>query len=159
MKKIGILTCLNSNDVCTRAGCLSAFRERRDFFSGYPEDTILAAVMTCNGCKETNAKEPAEDEGILEKADRLVSEKISVIHVGVCRLNEEKKECPRITQICGLIEERGIKVIRGTHKESEKTAVSFRKCRKYGDFLCDSKNKPPAMQGEGRSLDISNLLC
>lgn len=25
--------------------------------------------------------------------------------------------------------------------------------------LCDSKNKPPAMQGEGRSLDISNLLC
>ena len=81
------------------------------------EDTILAAVMTCNGCKETNAKEPAEDEGILEKADRLVSEKISVIHVGVCRLNEEKKECPRITQICGLIEERGIKVIRGTHKE------------------------------------------
>ena len=117
MKKIGILTCLNSNDVCTRAGCLSAFRERRDFFSGYPEDTILAAVMTCNGCKETNAKEPAEDEGILEKADRLVSEKISVIHVGVCGLNEEKKECPRITHICGLIEERGIKVIRGTHKE------------------------------------------
>ena len=85
MKEIGILTCLNSNDACTRAGCLSAFRERRDFFSGYPEDTILAAVMTCNGCKETNAKEPAEDEGILEKADRLVSEKISVIHVGVCQ--------------------------------------------------------------------------
>ena len=26
-------------------------------------------------------------------------------------------------------------------------------------LLCDSKNKPPAMQGEGRSLDISNLLC
>lgn len=26
-------------------------------------------------------------------------------------------------------------------------------------FLCDSKNTPPAMQGEGRSLDISNLLC
>ena len=67
MKKIGILTCLNSNDVCTRAGCLSAFRERRDFFSGYPEDTILAAVMTCNGCKETNAKEPAEDEGFWKR--------------------------------------------------------------------------------------------
>ena len=26
-------------------------------------------------------------------------------------------------------------------------------------LLCDSKNKPPAMQGEGSSLDISNLLC
>ena len=122
MKKIGILTCLNSNDVCTRAGCLSAFRERRDFFSGYPEDTILAAA-SAQGIeipKEEPLKEEstkAENEGILEKADRLVSEKISVIHVGVCRLNEEKKECPRITQICGLIEERRIKVIRGTHKE------------------------------------------
>ena len=26
-------------------------------------------------------------------------------------------------------------------------------------FLCDSKNKPPAMQGEGRSLDISMSSC
>ena len=81
MKKIGILTCLNSNDVCTRAGCLSAFRERRDFFSGYPEDTILAAVMTCNGCKDTNAKEPAEEkrcaadlltESTAEQKERMV---------------------------------------------------------------------------------------
>ena len=28
-----------------------------------------------------------------------------------------------------------------------------------GGFLCDSKNKPPAMQGEGRSLDISMSSC
>ena len=36
----------------------------------------------------------------------------------------------------------------------------FREGCFQGDFfLCDSKNKPPAMQGEGRSLDISNLLC
>ena len=29
-----------------------------------------------------------------------------------------------------------------------------------GDFfLCHSKNKPPAMQGEGRSLDISMSSC
>ena len=26
-------------------------------------------------------------------------------------------------------------------------------------FLCHSKNKPPAMQGEGRSLDISMNSC
>ena len=103
------MMCVPGQDVCLHFG------KEEILFN--LEDTILAAVMTCNGCKETNAKEPAEDEGILEKADRLVSEKISVIHVGVCRLNEEKKECPRITQICGLIEERGIKVIRGTHKE------------------------------------------
>ena len=28
-----------------------------------------------------------------------------------------KHECPRMTQICNMIEERGIKVVRGTHKE------------------------------------------
>ena len=61
--------------------------------------------------------DPIEDKGILEKIDRLVSEKISAIHVGVCRLPDGKHECPRMTQICNMIEKRGIKVVRGTHKE------------------------------------------
>ena len=74
-------------------------------------------MMTCNGCKGANLIEPIEDKGILEKIDRLVSEKISTIHVGVCRLPDGKHECPRMTQICNMIEERGIKVVRGTHKE------------------------------------------
>ena len=117
MNKIGILTCIHSNNVCARVGCLSAFQNRTDFFQNYPEDTCLAAMMTCNGCKGTNPTEPAEDKGILEKIDRLVSEKISTIHVGVCRLPDGKHECPRMTQICDMIEERGIKVVRGTHKE------------------------------------------
>ena len=83
----------------------------------YPEDTCLAAMMTCNECKGVNPIEPIEDKGILEKIDRLVSEKISTIHVGVCRLPDGKHECPRMTQICNMIEERGIKVVRGSHKE------------------------------------------
>ena len=29
----------------------------------------------------------------------------------------------------------------------------------YPAFLCHSKNKPPAMQGEGRSLDKSMSSC
>ena len=117
MNKIGILTCIHSNNVCARVGCLAAFQNRTDFFQDYPEDTRLAAMMTCNGCKDTNPTEPIEDKGILEKIDRLVSEKISTIHVGVCRLSEGTHECSRMTQICNMIEERGIKVIRGTHKE------------------------------------------
>ena len=74
-------------------------------------------MMTCNGCKGANPTDPIEDKGILEKIDRMVSEKISAIHVGVCRLPDGKHECPRMTQICNMIEERGIKVVRGTHKE------------------------------------------
>ena len=86
MNKIGILTCIHSNNVCARVGCLAAFQNKTDFFQDYPEDTCLAAMMTCNGCKGANPIEPIEDKGILEKIDRLVSEKISTIHVGVCRL-------------------------------------------------------------------------
>ena len=90
MNKIGILTCIHSNNVCARVGCLAAFQNRTDFFQDYPEDTCLAAMMTCNGCKDANPTDPIEDKGILEKIDRLVSEKISAIHVGVCRLPDGK---------------------------------------------------------------------
>ncbi|MFR5915543.1 MAG: CGGC domain-containing protein [Blautia wexlerae] len=43
--------CIHSNNVCARVGCLAAFQNRTDFFQDYPEDTCLAAMMTCNGCK------------------------------------------------------------------------------------------------------------
>lgn len=78
---------------------------------------MLAAMFTCNGCKGYNHSEPEEDKGILEKLDRLVSEDIKAVHVGVCRLVAGKKECPRMTKICEMIENRGIEVIRGTHRE------------------------------------------
>ena len=51
MIKIGTLTCLHSNNVCARVGCLNAFQNRSDFFDGYSPDTLLGAMMTCNGCK------------------------------------------------------------------------------------------------------------
>ena len=97
MIKIGTLTCLHSNNVCARVGCLKAFQNRSDFFDGYSPDTLLGAMMTCNGCKSINPK---------------------VMHVGACRLDREKKECPRIAKICEMIESRGIQVVRGTHRES-----------------------------------------
>ena len=118
MIKIGTLTCLHSNNVCARVGCLKAFQNRSDFFKEYSSDTFLDAMMTCNGCKSANPKEPDEDEGILEKIDRLVSEEIRVMHVGACRLDGRKMECPRITKICEMIEARGIQVVRGTHREA-----------------------------------------
>lgn len=118
MKKIATLTCLHSNKVCARAACLAAFNNRTAFFAGYPQDTVLAAMMTCNGCRSMTETEPEDDRGILEKIDRLVSENIETVHVGVCRLNRKGEECPRITAICRMIEARGIMVVRGTHRES-----------------------------------------
>ncbi|MCI5648832.1 MAG: CGGC domain-containing protein [Fusicatenibacter sp.] len=116
-EKIGILTCLNSNDVCTRAGCLSAFWEKTDFFCGYPKDTELAVLMTCGGCKEMQPKEPEEDPGMQEKLERLQKEQVTTIHVGVCRMKKDGTECERMIKICRIIENGGIRIVRGTHRE------------------------------------------
>lgn len=116
--KIAILTCLHSNDVCARVGCLNAFNRRSDFFRDYGPEVELGALMTCNGCKGHRPQEPAEDPGILEKADRLISEGIQTVHVGVCRLLSNGQECPRMTAVCRVLEEKGIKIVRGTHREA-----------------------------------------
>lgn len=40
------------------------------------------------------------------------------MHVGVCRIQEDGKECERLNEILHMIEELGITVIRGTHREN-----------------------------------------
>lgn len=117
MKKIGILTCMLSNKVCTRMSCLNAFQNKSDFFQEYKDDTYLVALMTCNGCRFITEAEPKEDPEMQEKIDRLINEDVSVVHVGACRIMKDQHECCRITQICQLLEDRGIQVIRGTHRE------------------------------------------
>ncbi len=115
--KIAILTCLNSNDVCTRAGCLQAFFQRKDFFKNYGEDVELTALMTCNGCKKERPVEPEEDAGMQEKIQRLKDENVEVVHIGVCRNTQDKTECPRMTRITHMLEKEGIRIVRGTHRE------------------------------------------
>ena len=117
--KIGILTCIRANDVCTGAGCLNAFCDRTNAFSGYGEDMRLGAFMTCNDCEDRQPLEPEEDPGMQEKLERLVQEEIKIMHVGVCVwLKNDKFEsylCPRIIKICRMMENAGIQVVQGTH--------------------------------------------
>lgn len=40
MKRIAILRCLQSNDVCTGAACLSAFFQQKDSFTAYQGEEI-----------------------------------------------------------------------------------------------------------------------
>lgn len=118
--KIGILHCKKASEVCAGVGCMNAFFEKKDFFKVYENEEIrLSAFFTCNGCKSQRNVEPEEDEGIIEKLDRLKSEDVKVVHIGVCRNTEhgKGKECMRITKMAQMIEDRGIKVIRGTHRE------------------------------------------
>lgn len=116
--KIGIIKCLHANEVCTGAGCLKAFGSRTDFFKDYDENTELTVFMACNGCEEERPQEPEEDAGMLEKLERLTREGVQVMHAGVCRIKSNGKECPRLNKILRMIEEQGISVVRGTHKEN-----------------------------------------
>lgn len=113
MKKIAVLNCLNSNRVCAGAACLSAFNRKTASFGRYRgEEVELAAFMRCNGCESV----PKEDEGILEKVERLKKEGVEAVHVGVCTKNREGIRCKKMEVIMDMIKDQGIELVDGTHR-------------------------------------------
>lgn len=112
VKKIAMLNCLKANEVCTGAACFKAFQEKSRSFARYKgEDIAIAAFMRCNGCE----KDPLTDKGIQEKVERLHSEGVSAVHVGVCTKNRESERCPTIQTIMEMLKKQGIQVVDGTH--------------------------------------------
>lgn len=117
MKKIAILRCLKSNDVCTGAACLKAVNENKGTFAVYGDEQLkLVAFFSCNGCEEVLLR---NQEGFDEKISMIKSLKPDVIHVGVCcwqRSNSRDKVlCEKILEINRHLENMGINVIYGTH--------------------------------------------
>ena len=107
--KIAILHCKQAQDVCTGSACFNAYNNHLKSFAQYSNmSTILSAFMDCGGCGidfKTHA-------GIIEKMDRLKSEGIEKIHLGVC-INKEK--CPRYENIIEMLDKWGIAYEYGTH--------------------------------------------
>ena len=119
MKKIVILRCLKSNDVCTGASCLEAFYDRTGKFQEYSmdENLQLVAFFSCNGCEEVRFK---NQDGLAEKLKKILDLKPSAVHIGICtkiynKSTGEKEECNTIKEISKYIQGKGITVIRGTH--------------------------------------------
>ena len=117
MKKIAILRCLRSNDVCTGAACLEAFNERLGSFSIYNNEELqLVAFWSCNGCLDCELK---SENGLEEKLQKIISLKTDIVHVGVCTkqrsVNGIRQTCPTIKELCNRIEASGIKIVQGTH--------------------------------------------
>lgn len=114
MKHIAILTCLDACKVCTGASCLDAWNHRQRGFAPYAgEDVQLDAFFHCNGC----GSDPAKDPGMTEKLDRLQSMGTEAVHTGICTCKgpEYKEYCPTIVKIISLLNQRGIRVVHGTH--------------------------------------------
>lgn len=112
MKKIAILTCLKSNEVCTGAACLRALNTRQKYFEMYKDTEVeLVAFSKCNGCSQSLA----DNRGLQEKVKRLITIGTEVVHLGICVNNNEGNECDIIAEVAQELEKNGIEVIRGTH--------------------------------------------
>lgn len=114
-----ILKPSKANDVCTGASCLDAFYNKKGFFTQYTnDDTKLVAFWTCNGCDEVLLN---NQEGLLEKLERILSVKTDIVHVGICteiidEQTHKKVLCPKIQEIVDFLQKNNIKVVFGTHK-------------------------------------------
>lgn len=118
MKRIVILRCLSSNDVCTGAGCMRAFNTKSGAFARYGEEPLeLEAFWSCNGCEDCRLK---HQEGIEEKLERIIGLKPDAVHVGVCVKqrtdNGDEVTCKTIEEICGRLEASGMTIVEGTHR-------------------------------------------
>lgn len=71
MKRIVILRCLRSNNVCTGAACMRAFNTKSGAFARYGEEPLeLEAYWSCNGCGDCRFEHHA---GIEEKLERIMA--------------------------------------------------------------------------------------
>ena len=114
MKRIAILACLRANDVCAGCSCLNALHDRRAAFARYGNESIrLTAFMRCSRC--VRDADPLQDEGFMEKLQRLAEEGTETIHIGICAGRDESSRCPGMVRMAHAIEEKGIRVVWGTH--------------------------------------------
>ena len=113
MKKIAILCCLNANDVCAGVGCLNSFNGKDKAFACWAgQEVKLGAFLRCSHC----GVPPTEDEGMIEKLERLCREGVEAVHVGICAYQKDAGAvCPHMAESARWLEERGIRVLWGTH--------------------------------------------
>ena len=97
--------------MCSGAACFSAINKREKHFSDYSgEDIEVCAFFHCNGC----GCDYDTDKEFIEKINRIPKLGIEAVHIGKCTVLKGS-ECEVITKIIGIIENYGIKIVRGTH--------------------------------------------
>ncbi|PTD93393.1 CGGC domain-containing protein [archaeon SCG-AAA382B04] len=112
VKKIAIVRCHRTAEVCPGVGCLNAFQDDRVKFKEYEdEETRLVGIFTCGGCPGRRTGRLLDN---LEKHD----EKPDVVHLGPCMFYDEEQEyvrCPHIGLIKEMIKSKGYDIKEGTH--------------------------------------------
>ena len=117
MKKIAILRCLRSNDVCTGAACMQAFNKRIGAFARYGDEALeLAAYWSCNGCGDCHLN---NQQGMEEKLRCIINMQVDIVHVGICTMQRtsagKRVRCQKIVELCERLQKVGIEIVAGTH--------------------------------------------
>ncbi len=109
--KIAVLSCLKATGVCSGAACFRAINNREKHFNIYKDmDVEVVAFFHCNGCD----CDYSSDVEYLEKIEYVCSLEPDAVHVGKCTCMEGNL-CTVIEAMVKYIEDRGMKVIFGTH--------------------------------------------
>lgn len=113
MKRIAIFTCLKTTAECAGCGCMKAYNRKTGTFEEYANQEVeLLSFFQCSRCIEQEGAEP--DKNLIKKLDRLVSESVQKVHIGICTKKNGVK-CPGAKMVQQLLQERGIATVEGTH--------------------------------------------
>ncbi|MBR4442560.1 MAG: CGGC domain-containing protein, partial [Clostridia bacterium] len=90
-------------------------------FSSNPARTYSAFGESGGGLNRFGGLKVTHDDGtetldlVVEKLERLVSEGVETVHIGVCAGREEETACPGMKKMVEAFREKGLEVIWGTH--------------------------------------------
>lgn len=107
VKKIAIVRCETVSEVCPGIACFKAFNKRKNHFAEYQDNVEIIGFFTCGGCSGRR---------VSRLIDKLLPYGLDAVHLSSCMLlDDEYPKCPYVKQIQRTIEQKGIKVIGGTH--------------------------------------------
>lgn len=105
--KIAVVRCEIVSEVCPGIACLQAFNKRKIAFSEYGEKTEIIGFFTCGDCPGRR---------IFRLVERLLKYGLDVVHLSSCMImDDDYPKCPHREQIKTMLEQKGIKVVEGTH--------------------------------------------
>lgn len=105
--KIAIVRCETVSEVCPGVACFKAFNARKIKFRDYDENTEIVGFFTCGGCPGRR---------VSRLVNSLKKHGLDAVHLSSCMLLEgDYPKCPYVEDIKEMIENKGIKVVYGTH--------------------------------------------
>lgn len=106
MKKIAILSCVDSVIKCSNVDCFGFFENRERSFSMYGDrDVSVGACIICDCCKHEDDFDSFMDAKIL----RLKKYNISDVHVTDC-VTSEKKNCQFAKKVLDKLRKSGLNI-------------------------------------------------